>query len=478
MGREDIKIGGSRGGSSASRSRRGTSSQALALVAALALVLVPALQAERTHLKPGFNLFSPDQDVQLGRKASRDVERQLPMLNDSRVDSYLNRLGHRLDEHVPPGTPAYPFQYKCVNSSEINAFALPGGFVYINRGVIEAADNEAQLAGVMAHETSHVVLRHSTNQVSKAYAWQVPLSVLGGVLGSNSLGSVLAQVGIQNGVSLLFLKYSRTDESQADILGTQILYDSGYDPRAMAQFFEKIEAESKSRPIQFFSDHPNPENRIGRVDEEVDKLGGPPPNYKTDSAEFEEIKRYVHSLPPAPKSRQAPRSGNSRRRPDPPSSRFQNYRSGELELRYPDNWRSSGQGSAVTFAPDGGVVNDSRGNGALAYGMIVNVYEPHNDSGGQFSLEQATDQLLDELRRSNPRMSMIRRHERIRVGGVQALSTDLANDSPVGGRESDWLATVLRPDGLLYFVCVAPQSEADTYGPAFQHILDSVRFSN
>ena len=134
------------------------------LVLALLSILVPAVLAERTQLKPGWNIFSAQQDVEIGREVSKDAERQLPMLNDRRVDSYLNKLGQRLAAKAPGER--YPYQFKAVNDSSINAFALPGGFLYVNRGVIEAADNEAQLAGVMGHEIGHVALRHGTNQAS------------------------------------------------------------------------------------------------------------------------------------------------------------------------------------------------------------------------------------------------------------------------------------------------------------------------
>ena len=199
--------------------------QAVVLAVALALVLAPRAWAERTPLKPGWNMFSPQQDVEVGQQVSGDAEKQVPMMNDSRVDNYLNNLGHRLSAHAPGYE--FPYTYKCVNDRAINAFALPGVHVYINRGVIETADNEAQLAGVMAHETSHVALRHGTNQASKASAAQLPLAILGGVLGNNSTGAALAQLGAGFTLNSIMLKYSRTDESQADIMGTQILYDSG-----------------------------------------------------------------------------------------------------------------------------------------------------------------------------------------------------------------------------------------------------------
>src|SRR5206468_431428 len=131
-----------------------------------------------------------------------------------------------------------------------------------------------------------------------------------------------------------------------------------------------------------------------------------------------------------------------------------------------------GQGSAMTLAPDGGIIN-----GALAYGMMMSSFEPHYDGQGQIAVEEATDQLLDELRRSNPNMRITRSHERMRVGKERGLSTEVSNESPAGGRETDWIVTVLRPDGLLYyFVGVAPNSDYNRYNSAFEDIVDSVRF--
>src|SRR5438132_6702215 len=236
----------------------------------LILALLPA--PERTRLRPGFNLFSAQQDVEIGKQVSQDAEKKLKIINDSQIGTYIATLGRRLVLRTPGER--FPYQFKVVNDKAINAFALPGGFLYINRGIFENADNEAQLAGVMSHEISHVVLRHGTNQMSKAYAAQAPLAVLGGVLGNNSIGGVLAQTGASFAANSVLLKFSRDAERQADLMGTQILYDSGYNPRAMAQFFEKIETESSSRGSQFFSDHPNPGNRISSVNQEISKLGG------------------------------------------------------------------------------------------------------------------------------------------------------------------------------------------------------------
>ena len=265
--------------------------QAVVLAVALALVPAPLAWADRTQLKPGWNMFSPQQDVEVGQQVSSEAEQQVPMLNDSRVDNYLNNLGRRLAAKAPGDK--FPYTFKVVNDRAINAFALPGGHVYINRGVIEAADNEAQLAGVMAHEISHVALRHGTNQASKASAAQMPLAILGGLLGSNSTGAALAQLGAGFAVNSILLKYSRTAESQADLMGTQILYDSGYDPRAMAQFFEKIQAEDKGgQPSEFFSHHPNPDNRIRASEPGNCQARRGAARCQDGFPEFQDIKRY------------------------------------------------------------------------------------------------------------------------------------------------------------------------------------------
>jgi predicted Zn-dependent protease len=273
-------------------------------ITSLAIIMLasPAC-ANRTPLKPGWNMYSPQMDVQIGERVARDAEGQLALCNDAQVDAYLDHLGKRLAENAPTKGIRYPFRFKCVNDHSINAFALPGGFVYINRGAIEAADDEAQLAGVMAHEISHVALRHGTNQASKGQGWQLGLGAIGALTGNNLAGTLVRQLGGFAANSIL-LKYSRTAETQADVMGTQILYDTGYDSRAMAQFFEKLQQQSKGKnPPQFFSNHPNPDHRIERVDEEIDKLGGPPQNYRSDSLEFHDAKKRLLVMPPAPKSR-------------------------------------------------------------------------------------------------------------------------------------------------------------------------------
>ena len=392
----------------------------------LAIALTAYAADSRTKLKPGWNLFSPQQDIEMGREVSKQAEHDLQMLNDRRAVMYLDSLGRELARHAPGEK--YPYQFRIVNDTAINAFALPGGFVYINRGAIEAADSEAQIAGVMAHEIGHVALRHGTNQMSKAYLAQAPLSILGGALGSNSVGGILTQLGVSFAASSILLKYSRDAETQADLMGVQILHDSGYDPRAMVEFFEKIQAESKGRALQFFSDHPNPENRITNVQREIERIGMLP-SARRDSPEFHTVKSSLTAMPAprrnagATNSRRTTDTRNSR--PQTPSSRRTSYNGQDIRLQYPDNWLQYGQGSAITLAPDGGIINE-----ALAYGMMISTFDPDYHGRGRISLEEATDQLMNDLQRSNTAMRITRSHESIRVGGRAGYLIEASNQSP------------------------------------------------
>jgi hypothetical protein len=471
--------------------------RSIALVAASTVLLgvAPWAAVDRTVIEPGWNMFSPQQDVEIGEQVAPDAERQLAMLNDSRLDNYVDDLGRRLAAEAPGER--YPYTFKVINDPAINAFALPGGPVYINRGVIDAADGEAQLAAVLAHEISHVALRHGTNQASKASAAQLPLAILGGLLGSDSTEAALAQLGASFAVNSVLLKYSRTAESQADIIGTQILYDAGYDPRAMAQFFQKLEDQQEgSGPVEFFSNHPSPDNRIERVNEELDALGGVRRGSTTNSRDFDDTKRYAQSLagPSASRPTSPSAVGTPGTAPDWPSGRYESIDNDLLRIDHPDNWQTHGQGDAMTITPRGGLIDDGQGNQALAYGVIVSLFEPRARTygyGGQqlqgrgygqgseqdaaARLDQATDELVQELRLSNRNMRVIRYPEVISVDGDRARSTFLSNDSPIGGRETNWLVTVEHPDGLLFIVFTAPEREFQGYETTFHEMFRSIR---
>ena len=200
---------------------------AATLCLATALAVSASLVSAQTQIQPGFNLFSVEQDQEIGRQSADEAQRQLPILHDHSIQAYVDGVGKRLAA-VAPGA-KYPYQFKIANVSDINAFALPGGYLYLNRGLIEAAQNEGQLAGVMAHEVAHVALRHGTNQASKAYLGQAGLGLLGGLVGKRdtSTQQTIASIG-GFGLNTLFLKFSRTAEEQADIVGAQMMAKAGW----------------------------------------------------------------------------------------------------------------------------------------------------------------------------------------------------------------------------------------------------------
>jgi len=247
--------------------------------------------------------LSEQQEIELGREAAAQVEREQEMVRDERVEAYINDLGQLLVEYSGRRNLAY--QFKVVNSGEINAFALPGGFIYVNRALIEAADNESELVGVMGHEIGHVVERHSVDQVKHAQLAGLGLGVLDMFLGGSGTTAQIANLAGQMVASGAFMKYSRDAEREADRVGAQNVYDAGWDPRGMITFFEKLAALGKSHPNaieSFFSTHPQPDERAHNLTALIASFP-PDQTLQEDSERFHEIKELLQKLPPAPTAR-------------------------------------------------------------------------------------------------------------------------------------------------------------------------------
>jgi beta-barrel assembly-enhancing protease len=274
-------------------------------ISGILAVGIGTMWAEIKAPKPGFNLFSQQQDIQLGNEAKAQVEAQQPVIHDNRINGYLTQLGQKLASSPHSGN--WPFSFQGVYDKSINAFALPGGPMFINTATILAADNEAQLAGVMAHEMSHVVLRHGTHQMSKSEFIQLPAMLAGNMMGNGILGA-LGRMGVGLTANSVLLKYSRDAEAQADYNGALIMADVGYNPLEMARFFEKLEAQGgggEGKLANFMSDHPTPGNRVKSVEREIQEL--PQTNYRDDiTGQLNSVKAAVQQLPPPPKARQQP----------------------------------------------------------------------------------------------------------------------------------------------------------------------------
>src|SRR6266542_198141 len=244
---------------------------AVYVLALLSSVVVGA----QTRIAPPDNSYTASQDVELGRKAASEARQTLPVMRDEEITGYVESIGHRLAAAIPPDLqhPEFRYTFEVVNVREINAFALPGGPMFVNRGMIEAAHTEGEVAGVMAHELSHVVLRHGTAQAGKATKYEVGTvagAVLGAIIGGR-LGSAVAQT-TKFGLGTAFLRFGREFEEQADIEGSHIMARAGYDPRDMANMFKTIEKQSGPGGPQWLSDHPNPGDRSEYIAREAQLL--------------------------------------------------------------------------------------------------------------------------------------------------------------------------------------------------------------
>lgn len=423
-----------------------------------------------------FNLYSRDDEVKLGRQAAAEADKQLPILPDSDpVSQYVRQLGEQLAAQTPE--PRYAYTFKVVNQKEINAFSLPGGPVYVNLGTIQAADNEAQLAGVMAHEIGHVVKRHGTQQATKGELAQL----LGGLVtaaAGRGTGGALAQLGAQIGGGMVLLKYSRSAESEADAVGTRLMYDAGYDPHQIALFFEKLKAAGGSGGPQFLSDHPDPGNREQAVSAIVQTL--PPKTYRADSAGFRSLKERVARMTPltaeqiAQQQKQQQATVQATAQEVAPSSAFQRHQGQGYRLRYPENWKlaQSQDGSSLTIAPPAGVSQN-----AIGYGVMLGA-APAAAAGA--SLDEITKQIVTGVQEQNADARLVGSPQPIRVNSMPGRSVEFTANSPVRTsegqtqREREWLVTVQSGQGkVMYLVFIAPEGEFDQFRPAYENMLRS-----
>lgn len=213
-----------------------------------------------------FALISVDQEIAIGREAQVEARKKVPQLRDGAVTRYVEQLGRQLAAHA--GGPDYPYSFTVADKADLNAFALPGGPVWVHRGILEAARDESQLAGVMAHEIAHVAQRHAADQLTKATVANGLLGLLGSVLDGRGKGEAATRVGAGVATQMMFLKFSRDDEREADRVGAEIMRRAGWDPRGMPEFFEVLDAQQKRSPgsvATFLSTHPNPKSRAAEL---------------------------------------------------------------------------------------------------------------------------------------------------------------------------------------------------------------------
>jgi hypothetical protein len=458
-------------------------------IAVVALAISATAASAQTQITAPKNKYSVAEDVKLGQEASQQVQKEMPVMRDEEVNSYLNNIGRRLVNAIPSRFqhPEFRYTFTGVNLKEINAFALPGGPMYINRGMIEKAHNEGEVAGVMAHELSHVALRHGTAQATKATPYEIG-SVAGQILGAivgGGWGQVISQ-GSQFGLGTAFMRYSREYEKQADLLGAQIMAAAGYDPRDMANVFRTIEKESGSGGPQWMSDHPNPGNRYEYINAEARALHVT--NTRQNTGEFQNVQAHLRTLSPALSSEEVARNRNAGRTSTPtgtsgrsisrnvprPDSRYQNYNEGNLfRVSVPANWQELGNNNSVTFAPEG-AYGDLNGQSVFTHGMEMGLTRSENHD-----LQTATDEMIQALQQSNPRLSRPNNYDRGTIGGRQGLRAVLSNVSDAtGNQEVVEIYTTLLSDGSLFYALgVAPRDEYNGYANVFRNVIKSIQFA-
>jgi len=459
-----------------------------------AVFAMPVSVFSQTQIKYHSNKYKPADDVKVGRQAAAEVEQQMPILNDNEATSYVSRVGQRLVSSIPSEFqhPEFSYYFKIVNARDINAFALPGGPMYVNRGMIEAAHNEGEMAGVMAHELSHVALRHGTAQASKAQKYGLLAGILG--IGGQIIGGpagAAAQIAGQ-GVGVYFLKFSREYETEADILGARIMANAGYDPHDLANMFKTIEQQSGGGGGGFLSDHPSPTDRYARINQEAQYLRVNNPVH--DTRDFDRIQARLRGMGRASSMEEIARSGQRnpngettgnpnnypnnapRGRVDYPSTRYQNYATlgGIVRVSVPNNWRQLAENTSVWFAPEG------------AYGQYQNqVVYTHGVNLGlaqtqSTNLQQATTELLNSLGAGNGNMRQRSGLQRTTVAGRTGLTTALTNVNEATGQAEALtvLTTQLRNGQLFYMIAVAPENESTSYQAAFRNILRTLQIND
>ena len=452
------------------------------------VLLLPALAfpqkklAKQAEVKVQKTSLTRDQELQLGKEAAAQVEREMEVVNSPEIEAWLNQIGGQLAK--TPQANAYPYYFKLVNEDSINAFALPGGPMYVHTGLIKAADNEAEVAGVLAHEMSHVALRHGAAQMSKQQTWGDIFGVLGALapaLGGGGSDCTLWCQAIQLGAGLggnsLLMKFSRGYEHDADLNGARMMASTGYNPIELANFFEKLQAklgtaaEPKGLAL-WMASHPATGSRIQYVSQDIQFY--PKKSYATSTGNFARVQQLVAALPPAKLKPAAliqasqdgtPRSGIPQG--------FKDYRAKGFSIAYPATWQAGQpqQGGSLYLAPPGGAKQGQNGVELLA-GATIDYYVPQK---GPASLEGTTPEFVESLKKGDANLkaeSVVR----TRLGKQAALKTKLTTRTSDQKDQVIYLYTVARDAGLWYVAMAAAPAQLGEFESVFGQMEQSVAF--
>ncbi|HEX3232400.1 MAG TPA: M48 family metallopeptidase [Pyrinomonadaceae bacterium] len=475
----------------------------------VAIAILPAATFAQTPIKIHGNKFSTADDVKLGREAAAEAEKKLHLIGDSELGSYLERVGQRLAVAIPPEFqhPEFQYSFKLVDAKDINAFALPGGPMYVNSGMILASKSEDEMAGVMAHEISHVALRHGTANVTKQQKYGMLSNILG--MGGSILGGPLgtaAQMGAQ-GMGVYLLKFSREYETEADLLGARIMANAGYNPRELANMFRTLESQGGGGAPSFLSDHPSAKDRYAKINQEAQSLSintaaAPdrrdfvvaqqrltgntsgqmlannrmPANNQTLVNNQTVAGNQTGPNPVSPD----PNAGNRNNAPsistgrvELPSSRYQPFNHGVFTADIPENWHEiEGQKGGTWFAPNGGY-GSANGQAVFTHAVNLGVVQTRAKDA-----QQATDEFIKGITGGN--LKARGGYERLDVDGRQGRLITFDNVNEATGRPElvNILTTQLKNGDLFFMIAVCPTDEYKNYQNVFLTIVHSIRLTD
>ncbi len=487
----------------------------LALTISVAFAIMPIASFAQTPIKIHSNKFAAADDVKLGREAAAQAEQQLQLNRDPELGGYIERVGERLAAAIPQEFqhPEFQYSFKVVNAKDINAFALPGGPMYVNSGMITAAKTEDEMAGVMAHELSHVALRHGTAQVTKAQKYQMLSGIMGmgGQILGGPIGSI-AQMGSQ-GVGVYLLKFSREYETEADLLGARIMANAGYDPRQLANMFQTIESQGGGGGPSFLSDHPSPKDRYAKINQEAQLLkintAATPDEHDFMVAQqrltgrqtgqtFTGNQAYSNAggrpsstasqpvnVPSQPSNAGSQPSnmgnqGNPAGYPSPPSGRvelpssnYKSYKEGVFAVSIPENWQELNEQEGLWFAPNG-AYGSANGQKVFTHGVSFGAVQMQGRSA-----QQATDEFVNSLKqggkmRARGGFEPMNLPERT----WQLITFDNVNEATGRPELVNIVTTPLRSGQLLYMIAVCPTDDYPKYQQTFLTILRSIQLTD
>ena len=450
----------------------------------------------------GFNLFSIEQEIDVGRQSSLEIERQLPLVTSVRTANYLSSVTMLLAARASGGK--YPFQVRAVNSGDISLTVLPGGQIYISRGLLSLTKSESEVAGVIAHAISHVVLRHGTEQASKAYLSKAGLSALGGIVGTQGTPTRIINTVGGFGMNAAFLRFTASDEYEADALGAEIMSNAGYDPVALATIVATLRKEKgRARSEGYTISHPPLSDRERRVRNLANVLrqgrseivGGFNLMRWRGGASSTTTTTALKSSAGTVEIRSTPQSLDV----PAPSPQFTRFSSPDalVTIEHPANWDAHQSGTAMSFAPAGAVLDREDGAPNLLQGLIVNHYAPFEDDVERWNnsltrhyapfedrsrprgpLEDATDDLIRQILDANSWLTAPTGSARSElVDGIRGYSVRLRGRSPLTG-ETERVTVytrVLPDDHVIYMACIAAGKNASTVERACTRMVQSMR---